>query len=44
MAITRQVAGALDFAHANGVVHRDIKPEEIMLAGGEAFVMDFGIA
>src|SRR5918912_259910 len=47
--ITRQVAGALDAAHAEGVVHRDLKSDNIMLeevAGGNdwAKVLDFGIA
>jgi tRNA A-37 threonylcarbamoyl transferase component Bud32 len=44
LAITRQVAGALDYAHHQGVVHRDIKPENILLHEGEAMVADFGIA
>ena len=44
LAITRQIAGALEYAHGKGVVHRDIKPENILLHEGEAMVADFGIA
>jgi serine/threonine protein kinase/Tfp pilus assembly protein PilF len=44
LAITRQVASALDFAHSEGVIHRDVKPENILLHEGEAMVADFGIA
>ena len=42
--IAREAAGALDYAHRNGVVHRDIKPENILLSEGKAIVADFGIA
>ena len=44
LAIFREAASALAFAHARGVIHRDIKPDNIMLADGKAFVADFGIA
>ena len=42
--ITREMASALEYAHARDVVHRDIKPENIMLAQGHARLTDFGIA
>jgi serine/threonine protein kinase len=42
--IAREVAGALAFAHEQGVVHRDVKPENILLAAGHAVITDFGIA
>ncbi|MEO5589255.1 MAG: protein kinase [Gemmatimonadaceae bacterium] len=42
--VLRDVARALAYAHAEGVIHRDIKPDNILLSGGTAVVTDFGIA
>src|SRR3989442_7300434 len=42
--IARHVAQALGYAHQHGVVHRDVKPENVMLYEGEAMMTDFGIA
>ncbi len=44
ISILRDVARALAFAHAHGVVHRDIKPDNVLLSAGSATVTDFGIA
>jgi eukaryotic-like serine/threonine-protein kinase len=42
--ILRDVAGALAYAHARGVVHRDIKPDNVLVSDDHAVVTDFGVA
>ncbi|MFV1988015.1 MAG: protein kinase [Gemmatimonadota bacterium] len=42
--LTRRIAGALHHAHSHGVVHRDIKPGNVLLTGDQVVLSDFGIA
>jgi len=42
--LLRNVAAALGYAHARGIIHRDIKPDNVVVTGGVAMVLDFGVS
>lgn len=42
--VTREIAEALSYCHAQGLIHRDVKPENILFSGNRAHLSDFGIA
>lgn len=44
LAIAREIADGLAYAHTRGVIHRDVKPETILVANGRALLADFGVA
>ncbi|MCZ6917519.1 MAG: serine/threonine-protein kinase [Gemmatimonadetes bacterium] len=44
LAITRDIAGAIDHAHSKNIIHRDIKPENVVFEESQALICDFGIA
>ncbi len=42
--LTKEICDGLAYAHARGIVHRDVKPANILLSGGHPLIADFGIA
>ena len=44
ISLLRDIARGLEYAHAKGIAHRDIKPDNVLIAGTSAMITDFGVA